>query len=123
MRSVAGGVGRASVNHPSAFCLNFGSGIVFARNEQRGDLEPNVRLMLEVLERLEHGSELARTEILVKTFGEGFEVDVGRVHVPKKLDPRLRRDIACAHCHRLDPRSRQACATSTAYSRKITRSL
>jgi NAD(P)-dependent dehydrogenase (short-subunit alcohol dehydrogenase family) len=50
--------------------------------------------------------ELARTEILLKSFDGDFEVDVGGVHVPQELDPWLGRDGACAHRHRLDPCSR-----------------
>src|SRR5262245_35231305 len=59
--------------------------------------------MLQVLKRLEDGSELARAEILVKSVGKAFEVDIGGVHVAKKFGPWLRRNIACAHCHRLNP--------------------
>ena len=58
--------------------------------------------MLEVFEGLKHGSELARTEILVEAFGEAFEVNVGSVHVPKELDPRLWQNVARAHRHGLD---------------------
>jgi hypothetical protein len=75
---------------------------VLTRNEQRGNLKPNIRLVLEVLERLEHGSEFARAKILIKPFGEAFEVDVGGIHVPKELDSRLRRDVTGTHRHRLD---------------------
>src|SRR5271168_245581 len=58
--------------------------------------------MLEVLERLEDGSKLARAEILVKTLCETFKVNVGSIHVPKELNPWLRRDIARAYRHCLD---------------------
>jgi len=95
-------VGPEVIHYPGALRFNFGGRVVLTGNEQRGNLEPNVRLMLEVLERLEHGSEFARAEVLVKTLGKTFEVDVGGVHVPKELNPWLRRDIARAYRHRLD---------------------
>src|SRR5262249_38066154 len=71
--------------------------------KQGVDLEPDSGLVLEVLKRLKNGRELARTESLVETLCEAFEVDVGGIHVPKEFGPRLRRDVACAHRHRLDP--------------------
>ena len=67
--------------------------------------------MLEVLKRFEHGTELGRTEIPVETVRKAFEVDVGGIHVSEELDPWLWRLTATV----LMPRSRQACATSTAY--------
>ena len=65
-------------------------------------------VMLQVLERLQDGSELARAEILVKSVGKAFEVNVGCVHVAKEFNPRLRRNIARAYRYGLIPRSRQA---------------
>ena len=51
---------------------------------------------------LEHWGEFAGAKIFVKTLGKAFEVDIGGMHVTKELDPRLRRNVASAHGHRLD---------------------
>src|SRR5215813_7266086 len=58
--------------------------------------------MLQVLKRLEDGSELAGAEILVKSVGEAFEVDIGCVHVPKKFGPWFGRNIAGTDSYCLD---------------------
>ena len=71
-REVQRYVGAKVIHHPNALRFNFASRVVLARNEH--NLEPNIRLVLEVLERLAHGSELAGAEILIKTLGEAFEV-------------------------------------------------
>src|SRR6516165_5571442 len=59
--------------------------------------------MLQVLKRLEDGSELAGAEILVKSVGEAFEIDVGCVHVPKKFGPWFGRNITRADSYRPNP--------------------
>src|SRR5271166_6321432 len=45
-----------AIHNPGALRFNFGGRVVLAGDEQCGDLEPNVRLVLEVFERLKHGS-------------------------------------------------------------------
>src|SRR5262252_7730680 len=82
-------VGAEPIHYPRTLRFNFTGRVVLARNEQGGNLEPNTSLMLQVLKRLEDGSELAGAEILVKSVGEAFEVDIGCVHVAKEFNPRL----------------------------------
>jgi hypothetical protein len=96
-------VGAEMLHHPAALRLDFLRRVVLAGNEQGRDLEPNIGLVLEVFERLEHGAELARTQRLVEPLRESLEIDVGGVHVAEEFDARLRRDVAGAHRHRLDP--------------------
>jgi len=95
-------VGAEPIHYPGALRFNFTGRVVLAGNEQGSNLEPNLGLMLQVLKRLEDGSELARAEILVKSVGEAFEVDIGGVHVPKKFDPWFGRNITRADSYRLD---------------------
>src|SRR5262249_41637529 len=73
-----------------------------ARNEQGRDLEPDLRLVLEILQCLQHRTELARTQRLVEAVGETLQVDVGGVHVPEEFDARLRCNVAGAHRYGLD---------------------
>src|SRR2546430_5201973 len=49
-----------SIHHPDALCFNFSRRVVLSRNEQSGDLKPNVGPMFEILKRLKNGSEPAR---------------------------------------------------------------
>ena len=69
-REVQRHVGAELIPHPGGLRFNFPAGVVLARDEQGCNLEPNVRLMLEVLERLEHGSEFARAKIFVENLGK-----------------------------------------------------
>src|SRR6516225_8144820 len=95
-------VGAEPIHYPGALRFNFTGRVVLARNEQSGDLEPHVGLTLQVLKRLEDGSELAGAEILVKSVGEAFEVDIGGIHVPKKFGPWFGRNITRADSYCLD---------------------
>ena len=56
-REVQGDVGSQVLAHPRRQLVELGIAVVAPRDEQRGDLEPDVRLVAEVLERLQHGSE------------------------------------------------------------------
>src|SRR5215471_3302617 len=82
--------------------FNFGRRIILPRDKKRGDLKPNVRLMLEILKRLKYGSESARAEGLVEVLRKSLEVDIGGVHVPEEFDPRRRRYITGAYGNGLD---------------------
>src|SRR4029077_14677549 len=55
-REVERHVGPETIHHPGALCFNFGRRVVLSRNEQSGNLKPNIGLMLEVLKRLKYGS-------------------------------------------------------------------
>src|SRR6516162_6954868 len=59
-REVQRHVGAETLHHPAALRLDFRGRVVLAGNEQRRDLEPNIGLVFEVFERLEHRVKLAR---------------------------------------------------------------
>src|SRR5437764_14623926 len=84
-------------HHPPAQRLDFGRLVVLARKQQRRDLEPDFALVLEEFERLEHANEPARAKVAVEALGKTFEIDVGRIHMPEKFNPRLCRDVAGTH--------------------------
>ena len=73
-------VGAQVLHHPAAERLDLGGRVVLAGDEQRRDLEPDVGFVLEIDERVEHGGELARAQVLVEILGEALEVDIGGVH-------------------------------------------
>ena len=77
--------------------MQFRVAIVFAGNEQRGNLEPYVRLAPQVDERLEHGLELREAEPVIELLSETLEVHVGGVHVSVEFGPRIRSEVARGH--------------------------
>ena len=90
------------LHHPAAQSLDLVRRVVFARNEQGRNLEPDLRLVLEINECVEHAGKLAGAEIFVEMLGKPFEIDVGRVHAAEKLAPRLRADVAGTYRYGLD---------------------
>ena len=96
-------VGAELLHDPRAHRLELGGGIVLSRDQQRGDLEPDVGLAFEIDERVEHGLQPRAAELHVELVGETLEVDVGGVHLGEELAPRVDADVAGGHRHRLDP--------------------
>ena len=92
-----------ALEDPLAESLDFRWEIVLARDQEGGDLEPDLGLVLEVHERIEHRSELGRAQPLVELLGEALQVDVCRVHVPEELGAGLLADITGADRNRLNP--------------------
>jgi hypothetical protein len=78
------------VRHPVDLLV----GVVESGDKQRRDLKPDVRLVLDVLERVEHRLQVAGARARVEGLAERLEVDVRRVHVREELAPRLVADIA-----------------------------
>ena len=78
--------------------------IILAGNEQGRDLEPNIRVMLEIDERVEHRLKASSTQLLIEAFGESFEIDVRRIHVSIEFRAWLLTDIAGGHRNGSDAR-------------------
>src|SRR5215470_5048183 len=96
-------VGTEILQNPLAFFLDLFLGIIEARDKQGRDLEPNLGLVLQVLQGIEYRLQLATTDLSVKFLGETLEVDVGRVHVTVKFLTGLGADLPRGHRHRLNP--------------------
>src|SRR5262249_51784395 len=75
------------IHHPFAQLFDLLRAIVETWDEQRRNLEPHLRLALEIFERLKDRAESPAAQALVERLGEGFEVDIGRVHPGVKLFP------------------------------------
>ena len=97
-------VGPQLPEDPLAFRAQLLVGIVLPRDEERGDLVPDVGLVLEVGKRVEHGGQARAGELHVELVGESLEVHVGRVHLRVELAPRHGRDVARGHGNREDAR-------------------
>src|SRR5208337_4540233 len=76
------------LENPGAQPLDFGMRVVLAWDQERRDLEPDLGLVLQVGERIEHSAERAGAELLVEGFGEALEVDVGGIDVAIELSSR-----------------------------------
>ena len=87
-------VGTERVHHPAGHPVDLVVGVVLARDHQGGQLEPDVGLVGEVLEGVEHRLQRTAAHPLVEVLAERLEVDVGGVHVVEELAPRLGEDLA-----------------------------
>ncbi len=95
-------VGTEVLEHPLAQLLDLTIRIVLARDQERRQLEPDVGLLLQVDQRVQHGLEVRLRELPVEILGERLEVHVRRIHVPVELAPRLLAHVAGRDGHRLD---------------------
>ena len=76
-------------------------GVVLPGDEECGQLEPHVRLVLEVEQRLQDRLQVRSADLVIEALREGLEVHVGGVHVCVELGPWLGADIARRHSHAL----------------------
>ena len=75
--------------HPLRQRVELLVGIVLARNEQRRDFRPDIRLVNEIFERFQHRLERTRAALGVEALGERLEVHVRRVHAREQALARL----------------------------------
>jgi hypothetical protein len=100
-----------------------GVGVVEAGDQQGGDLDPHVGLVVQPGQGVEHRGEVGAALVHIEVVGEGLEVDVGGVHHRVEVAAGLGVDVAGGDRHGGDARAWQATAVSMAYSAKITGSL
>ncbi len=81
-------VGPELLHDPAALGLDLVVGVVLAGNEERSDLEPHVRPVPEIHERVEHRREPRAALPEIELVGERLQVDVRRVHLRVELAPR-----------------------------------
>ncbi len=95
-----GNVGPELANHPLGQAIQLVVRIVLARDEKCRQLEPDIGLVSDVLDRFEDRLQLPCADIFVESLGEAFEVDIRRVQMSEQLRPWRRRDVAGRHRHR-----------------------
>ena len=93
-REVQRNVRAQMLQNPVREPARFAGVVVQRRNHQVGDLEPDIGLVLEPLQRVEHGLEMGKRDLPVEVFAEGFQVDVGCVHVVIDIMESLAGDVA-----------------------------
>ena len=89
-------------HHPLGHFLELLVRVILAGNQQSGDLEPDIGLMLEVLERIEHRLQVPTANLVVELLGEGLEINIRCVHMAIKLFAWLWRHVAGTDRHGLD---------------------
>ena len=78
--------------------------VIQAWNHQVGDLEPNIRLILQPLQRLEYRLEMSQCDLAVEVFSKTFQVDVCSVDVVINVVKRFAGDVAIGNHHPLQPK-------------------
>jgi len=116
-------IGTKGISHPAAQRIDLAVGIVLPRNQQCGDLEPDIGVPFEVDQRIQHAIERATADRAVETLGKRLQINICGVHMSEEFSARFGRDIAGGHRSVARPAAWQALAVSIAYSRKITGSL
>ena len=91
---VDGDVGTQAFDDPLGHGLKFGFGVVFSGDQQGGDFQPGVGFALDVFQRFQHRLQVGAGEFPVEFFVEGFQVDVGGVHVAEELGAGFGGDVA-----------------------------
>jgi len=86
---------------PARHRIGFSRRVIQSRDHQIRDLEPHGGLVLEVLERIEHGPEPAGADTAIEVVAERFQVDVGGVHVAVELRSRSAVHVAGSDGDRL----------------------
>lgn len=99
---VYGNIDSKMFGDPIAHTTQFILRVVGVRNEQIGELEPNLGFMFEIDEGVEHGLKMGRRDPEIKFFGEGFEVNIGRIHVFEEWATSFRGDVASSNSDRFD---------------------
>jgi hypothetical protein len=90
------------LHDPRRHLLQLSIGVVSSRDDQRREFEPDVRLLREILERLEHRLQVSLGELPIETLGKGLQINIGSIHVVVEVPAWLVADISSRHCHRLD---------------------
>src|SRR5918996_180130 len=91
------------VRHPLRQLGHLLLGVVVTRNEERGDLRPDLRLVHQIFQGVEHRLQAGEGDPLVEVLGERLQVHIRRVHSGVELAAWLRVHVASGHCHRLQP--------------------
>lgn len=82
------------IDNPIAHLLYLHLVIIELRDDQVGNLKPNVRLLFEIDERVEHRLQVRVSDLRIELFGKPLQVDIGGIHMLKELWPSLLANVA-----------------------------
>lgn len=86
-------------DHPFAEFFGFVGVVIFFGYHQIGDLKPDVGFLFEPLERVQHGREMRERQLVIKTLGKCFKIDVSGVDVAINFRSRFGSDVAGGDHH------------------------
>ncbi|MNE03700.1 hypothetical protein D3C80_962110 [compost metagenome] len=86
--------------YPGAQGLDLPVRIVVIRNQQGGDLRPDVGLVTQIDQGIQHRLQMRAGELEIEVVGEGLEVDIRRVHHREEFAARFGVYVAGGHRHR-----------------------
>ena len=93
----------AMAENPVAHAANVVHRVVGLGDDQVSDLEPDVRLVLEPGERVEHRLQMRIGDVVIELLGEPLQIDVRRIHHLEERLPRFGGNVARGDGHGLDP--------------------
>jgi hypothetical protein len=99
---VNGNVRSEIIRNPSGEPVEFLIGIVFARNDQVGYLDPDIRLIMQIEKCVQNVLEIAGARFFVEAVCKCFQIHVGCIDVTKELSSRLFTYVTGRHGNRLD---------------------
>ena len=97
-------VGSQFLDHPIAHPLYLVRRVVRIGNQQIGNLKPNVRFPGQPSQRVHDRLQMAAAKLRIERFGEGLQIDVGRVDIAIEGGPALGRDVSRGNGHGLHAR-------------------
>ena len=92
-------LGSEVVEYPLGEAIELLVRIVCPRDHQCRDLHPHVRVVNQVLERIQYGLEMTTGQAMVEILRESLEVHIGGVHVGEEVLACTGRDVPGGHCN------------------------
>jgi hypothetical protein len=71
---VHGHIRSRMLDDPLCHCIYFTVGVILARNQQVGNLKPDIGFVLQVMQRFQYRLQVPAGDLPVKSFGEGLSV-------------------------------------------------
>ena len=96
-------VGTKIFHHPGGHLVDLALAVILAGDDEIGDLEPDIGLVLQILQGVEHRGELAFGDVAIEAFGKGLQVHIGGVDLLEETGAGPVGDISRRHRHGLDP--------------------
>ena len=79
-REMQGDFGAQVIADPARHGVEFGITVVEPGNQERGDLQPTIRIVIHRLQRVEHRSQVSAGLPDIEIIRECFQIDIGRIH-------------------------------------------